>query len=201
MKKPVILLAVLALFSFRAAESTLTPAERKFATEQLTKSQEFMQKTVKGLSPAQLNFKSSPESWSVAECAEHIALSESLIWGMVDGALKPPADPSKRGEVKLADEAVIGMITDRSHKVKTGEAFVPSNKFGSMDGILKEFNAKRKGHIDYVNTTKDDLRNHYAQTPMGTMDAYQVILFMSGHTERHTKQMEEVIADPNFPKK
>lgn len=201
MKKIVLSLAVISLFSFRLADTSLTADERKALAENLTKSRDFMLKTLKGLSPAQLNFKSSPESWSVAECAEHLAISESLIWGMVDGALKPAADPSRRGEVKMSDEAVTNAITDRSHKVKTGEAFVPSGKFGSMDGILKEFNMKRKAHLDYVNATQDDLRNHYAQTPFGTMDAYQVILFMSGHTERHTKQMQEVMADPAFPKK
>ena len=75
------------------------------------------------------------------------------------------------------------------------------NKFGSIDGTLKEFNEKRQAHIDYIKSTKDDLRNSYAAGPMGTMDAYQVVLFMSGHTERHTKQMEEVKASAGFPKK
>ncbi len=201
MKKLFQSLAVLALFSFTPADTLLTATERKFAADQLNKSQEFMLKTMKGLSAAQLNFKSSPTSWSVIECAEHIAISEGLIWGMVDGGMKPPADPAKRGEVKMSDDAVIKAITDRSNKVKTSEAFVPSNKFGSLDGIMKEFSSKRKSHIDYVNATKDDMRNHYAQTPFGVMDTYQVVLFMSGHTERHTKQMLEVMADPNFPKK
>ncbi len=201
MKKLVLSLAVLTLFSFKLADTSLTADERKTAAESLAKSRDFMLKTLKGLSPAQLNFKPSPEAWSVAECAEHIAISEGNIWGMFEGAMKPAADPARRAEVKLADDAILKAITDRTHKVKTGETFVPSGKFGSMDGILKEFNAKRKSHLNYVNATQDDLRNHYAQTPFGTMDAYQVILFMSGHTERHTLQMQEVMTNPDFPKK
>jgi len=31
--------------------------------------------------------------------------------------------------------------------------------------------------------------------PFGKVDAYQVILLMSGHTIRHTDQIKEVIAD------
>ncbi len=50
-------------------------------------------------------------------------------------------------------------------------------------------------------TTEDDLRNHYAKFPFGVMDSYQVLLFMSAHTERHIYQIEEVKADPNLPKK
>ena len=55
--------------------------------------------------------------------------------------------------------------------------------------------------MDYVRTTNDDLRDHFGPHPMlGTMDAYQWILLISAHSERHTKQIEEVKADPNFPK-
>jgi hypothetical protein len=32
------------------------------------------------------------------------------------------------------------------------------------------------------------------------LDAYQFLLFISAHSDRHTKQMLEVKADPNFPK-
>ncbi|HCO82594.1 MAG TPA: DinB family protein, partial [Arenibacter sp.] len=46
---------------------------------------------------------------------------------------------------------------------------------------------------------QDDLRNRYQQLPFGTVDAYQILLFMSGHTERHIKQMEEVMDDEDFP--
>jgi len=37
--------------------------------------------------------------------------------------------------------------------------------------------------------------------PMGkNLDGYEFILFIAGHSERHTKQIAEVKADPNFPK-
>ena len=55
--------------------------------------------------------------------------------------------------------------------------------------------------MDYVHTTNDDLRDHFGPHPMlGTLDAYQWILLISAHSERHTKQIEEVKADPNFPR-
>jgi len=43
----------------------------------------------KGLSEAQWNFKSAPDRWSVAECADHIALAEGFIFGRItDGVMK-----------------------------------------------------------------------------------------------------------------
>jgi hypothetical protein len=32
------------------------------------------------------------------------------------------------------------------------------------------------------------------------MDGYEFILFIAAHSERHVKQINEVKADPNFPK-
>jgi hypothetical protein len=91
------------------------------------------------------------------------------------------------------------MTEDRSQKVKTGEAFEPSGKYGSLEETVEEFKAKRKDHIEYVQNTQDDLRNRYQELPFGTVDAYQILLFMSGHTERHVQQMEEVMDDMDFP--
>jgi hypothetical protein len=38
------------------------------------------------------------------------------------------------------------------------------------------------------------------QSPLGELDAHEWMLFMASHSARHTKQIEEVKADPNFPK-
>jgi len=201
MRTIVLCLMTLALVSFSVPDTSLTDQERKLGMDQLTNSKNHLLTAIKGLSPAQLNFKATPTSWSIAECTEHIAISESLLYGMVEDALKTPADPSRRGEVKMTDEQVIGMISSRDSKFKTAEPFEPTGKFGSHDGTVKEFLAKRDAHIAYVKSTKDDLRNRYAVRPFGTFDTFQAILFMAGHSERHTKQIEEVKADPNFPKK
>ena len=93
MKHVKIFLLVIAatLTSFNIKDSTLTDAERTSAINYLKETKENLMNTVKGLSEAQLNFKASPESWSVAECVEHIAISESNLFGMVQGTLKEAA--------------------------------------------------------------------------------------------------------------
>jgi hypothetical protein len=190
----------LALVSFAIIDAGLTDKEREMSVAELQKTQDRLTSTVKGLSKAQLNFKSSPESWSVAECVEHLAISEGMIGGMLQGALKTPADASKRDSVKISDKDLMAMISSRDQKVKTGEAFEPSGKFGSHKETVQAFLTKRGEHIEYLKTTTDDLRNHFSQSPFGTLDGVQILLFMSGHTERHVKQMEEVIAHTDFPK-
>jgi len=200
MKKLILLISVLTLVSFTEIINGLTDVERLTAIAEMTTTHDHLINSLKGLSKEQLNFKSSPDSWSIAECTEHIAISEENIFGMAQGTLKTAADPSRRSEVKMTDEEILAMMVDRSEKVKTSAPFEPSGKYGSHEATLKAFKAKRKSNMQYVATTEDDLRNHYAEMPFGTMDAYQVLLFMSAHCERHILQIEEVMADANFPK-
>ncbi len=201
MKAIILPILMLVLVSFTVSDAKLTKAERAFAIAEMTKTHDHLLSAIEGLSEAQLNFKSSPESWSIKECVEHIALSENIIFGMQQGTLEVAPDPSKRSEIKMTDEQILAMITDRSNKVKTKTPFEPTGKFGSHENTLKEFTTKRAEHIAYVKNTEDDLRNHYAEFPFGTIDAFQTLLFLSGHTERHVLQIEEIKASEGFPKK
>lgn len=195
-------LTALLLMSFNNPPSKISDADRKFIVDYLVETRDFVFKTVKGLTSEQLNFKSSPDAWSIAECAEHIAITENGLFGWMEGSLKEPADADKLAEAKMTKEEVVAMITDRSSKFKTNEGATPKNSFGSCDASLKEFKAKRDAHIEYMKTTQDDLHGHVATLPNGLVfDSYQLVVFMAGHTKRHTLQMVEIMADANFPKK
>lgn len=192
--------AVVAM-SFNDPATTLTDAERKYAVDLLQSTKDNLLKKVKGLTDEQLNFKADTGSWSIAECVEHIALSERDLFELAQTGLKEPADPSKRSEVKVKDEDLVKMVSDRSQKRKTRETLQPTGKFGSFEATLAEFKKQRNDHIQYIRTTQDDLRNHYNDFPFGKLDTYQTILLMSAHSKRHTSQIEEVLQNPNFPKK
>jgi hypothetical protein len=203
MKTPKLFVFAIAIatMGFSQPDAGLTDSERKYALNLLQETKENLLKKVKGLTQEQLNFKVNAESWSITECVEHVAIAENNFSGLIQTSLKEAADPSKRNEVKMTDDALVKMITDRTHKLKTTEAFQPSGKFGSFDRTLNEFKTKRANNIDYIKTTPDDLRNHYNDFPFGKIDTYQTILFMAAHTKRHTEQVEEVMSAANFPKK
>ncbi|MBD1260286.1 DinB family protein [Maribacter polysiphoniae] len=199
MKKIILPIIALTLVAFGIGTSGITEEERDMALTELERTQDYLLNTLEGLTESQLKYKPSPESWSIAECVEHLSISEQMLGGMLTEALKTPADPSKRDAVTLSDEDLLIMISSRENKVKTGKAFEPSGKFGSHDETVKAFLQKRGEHIEYLKTTKDDLRNHYGQLPFATIDGLQILLFISGHTERHILQMEEVMAHENYP--
>lgn len=202
MKRLFCLLALTAIFSFSTLTPPITPQERAFAADFLSKVEDTLLSSVKGLSEAQLKFKPAPDRWSVEECMKHIAMSEGGIWHMTDSAIGAPANAEKRADVKATDEQVIMMVSDRTHKQKAPEPFQPQNTpFKSFAEAQSTFKKEHEALIDFVKTTDKDLRNHVVALPFASFDAYQMVLFIGSHTKRHTKQILEVMADPNFPKK
>lgn len=198
--KTLVLLQAMILVGFSAvAQQKLTKEEKSTAINHLKQTQSELLIAVKDLSEDQLNYMPDEGAWSIAQIVEHIAISENNIFGIVEMALKNEPDPSKRSEVMISDEQLLAMISSRDKKVTTRPEFEPTNSFGSFQGSLDAFNAKRKSNIAFVKKTKEDLRNRYFDFPFGKVDAYQTILFMSGHTQRHMKQIVEVIRSEGFP--
>ena len=182
-------------------EDVLSKKERKYAADHMKNTKAEVQEAIKGLTPAQLDFKPATDKWSITECVYHIAISEKNLWGMLEKSMKEPATPEKKKDHKLTDEQVINMIESRENKVKTFPPFEPQNTgYKSLDEAMNDFKTTRMAHIKYIKATSEDLRNHFVQMPFGLLDCYQLCLMISSHTERHTKQLNEVKADAKFPK-
>lgn len=179
----------------------LTKTEKKIAIDQLKLTREELLKSVKGLSDNQLNFKPSAEEWSVNECVQHLALTENLFRKSIDDMLLKAPNPEKRSEIKISDQDVIAKMASREMKVKTFPSLTPENsKWSNTKEALDEIKQKRKSLMQFVKTTETDMRSHVSESPMGMVDAYQVVLMTAAHTTRHTQQINEVKTHPQFPK-
>ena len=180
---------------------SLTPEERDRALKYLETTRAGVLDATKGLSAVQWNFKPAPDRWSVAEVTEHIAAAEDFLMDMVnEKVMKAPAR-TEAEDVKAIDEQVLKAVPDRTNKVQAPEPLRPTNRFGSAEGSLKHFQESRAKTIGFLKST-NDLREHAVDSPFGKkLDGYEWVLFVAAHSERHTKQISEVKADPNFPKK
>ena len=76
MRKLLFLCAAFLVSSFTPTSPTLSDKERKDAIEQLSKTEQGVFNSLKGLSDAQLNFKAAPDKWSISDCVKHIAKTE-----------------------------------------------------------------------------------------------------------------------------
>jgi hypothetical protein len=185
-----------------AGQTTLTQQERDSALKQFANTRDNFLKSIAGLSQKQWTFKPAPDRWSVAEVAEHITISESTLLGLVQQRLmSSPAAPERREQVKGKDELIEQRVPDRSHKAQAPDILKPTGRWPNEADLVKAFETERAATIEYVRTTNDDLRDHFFDHPaFGTLDGYQWLLLISTHSARHTAQIEEVKADPNFPR-
>jgi len=180
----------------------ISDSERASLIDHLNKTKAKFHAAVAGLSEAQYNFKAAPERWSIAECAEHIAVSEDMIRSLVtDRVLKTPASPDNIAVRVKNDAMILTGLTDRSQKFKAPEMLQPTRRFATLQEAVAHFGKSRQQTLDYAKTSTDDLRSHAAPHPVfKEMDGYQWLLLLSGHSERHTLQILEVKAEPTFPK-
>lgn len=187
--------------SLTAADNgRMSEAERSFLVDQLEQTKKSVLESIAGLTPAQWTFKAAPDRWSVQQCAEHIVLAEGYIFGGSQKLLETPAVPRPEKSNATVDHMLVAQVTNRSKKLTAPEPLVPSGKFATPEEAAKAFIEARDKSIAYAKTTDAELRVHVGPGPAGPMDAYQVLLLMASHSARHTAQIREVEADPNFPK-
>ena len=209
MKKLSLLFILFLLVSFQEKEAgMINPTEivepnlkdKEFLLEYFEETRNHLEEITEDLSEAQLNFKPAEERWSVNQVLEHIVLTEAAIFKMTEDMMAQEPAPERRSEIKVSDEALISGIEDRSKKVKASAELQPTGKFSNPDMALDKLEEQREAMLDFIrDTSEDEMRNHVTDSPFGPIDAYQSLLFIAGHTARHTKQIEEVLADSGFP--
>ena len=175
----------------------MTPSEREHIAAYLAETRENLLRATRGLSPTQLQYKPAPDRWSVAECLEHIILTESLVLGNINNTLQQAPDSTASAQV---DDDLRRIMTDRSARAKNPDRLTPTGRW-PHEQLLDEFEATRKRTVDFVASTNAPLRQFGFPHPrFGQLDCYQWLLLAAGHGERHRAQAEEVVAGAEFPR-
>lgn len=179
----------------------LTQQERDSLLNHLQQTRKAFLESIVDLSDAQWTFRAGADRWSIAEVAEHIAISETTILQLVtDKMLNGPPIPPQPNPV--SDEKLLAWLLDRSSKFQAPEMLRPTNRWATRDALTKDFVAAREKTMTYVRTTADDLHGHGGPHPVFKMlDGYQWLLLLSGHSARHIAQIQEVKATATYPEK
>ena len=198
MRKAVMMLCGVLCLGGVAFGQNVSPEDKEKGLKSLEQTRQGVLDATKGLSDAQWKFKPAPDRWSVAEVLEHITVAEDYLFeNGAEKALKGPASAPDRDSKKM-DAAILAMVPDRSVKRQAPDQLVPTGRWSPAE-TLEHFEKSRARTIEFLKDTPD-LRGHTSDSPFGPMDSYEWIIFISAHSERHTKQILEVKADPNFPK-
>ena len=193
--------------------SNAAVADRTFTASELDQARLYFQQTrdgalgsVKGLSPAQWNFKPAADRWSIAEILEHVVfVQERMLERLRDQIPQAPPPPADH-DPKEIDAIVIRQIPDRLSKFPAQEFSRPNGRSVPSE-LLERFIANYDRLAISLESTPD-LRGHavealflkaVSQGKYQWIDGYQSLLAAAAHTERHTKQVLEVKAGADFP--
>ena len=190
-------LACLLTASGPAHAGPMTAGERQRLIAHLQMTEAWLMSELQGLSEAQLRFKSTPETWSITEVVEHLAIAEPQYWKNLQDSLKAPVQQGYKAEA--TDAAILWYGIDRTDRTTTGEARVPKGAFPAAADSLASFRKLRSTMLETAGTSQEDFRGR----PLigGNQDVYQWFLMISTHSQRHILQIREIKANAGYPRR
>jgi DinB superfamily len=173
----------------------LTDLERQRLITHYEMTEAWLVSEVSGLTDAQLHFRPAPDAWHILDVVEHLAVAEPQYWERVGASMKerPAAEPSE-----ATDAGILWYGIDRTNRTRTGEARVPTGRYGTVNQALGDFRALRGRILQYVKTTTEEPRAH--RLLEGNMDVYQWLLMISTHSQRHILQIREIKSNAAYPR-
>jgi hypothetical protein len=192
-----LLLAFALLSPGRASAGPMTPGERQRLIAHLEMTESWLASELDGLSYKQLTFKSAPDTWSIKDVVEHLAIAEPQYWANLESSLKEPVKADWKPSA--TDEQMLWYGIDRTNRQRTGEARVPQGRFSTAQDALASFRKLRRTMIDAATRSQEDFRGRPFMG--GGQDVYQWFLMISTHSQRHILQIREIKAHASYPKK
>jgi hypothetical protein len=174
----------------------LSDSDRQRLLAHLRMTEGWLTTEVEGLTPAQLRYRTTPESWTVMDVVEHLAVAEPQYWDQLKRSLERPAVQGYKPEA--TDANILWYGIDRSRRQKTGEARVPAGKYADVKESLAAFRTLRATMIEHATGTREDLRGRALVD--GNMDVYQWFLMISSHAQRHILQIREIKESLGYPR-
>jgi hypothetical protein len=178
------------------AAAPLTNLERQRLVAHMEMTGSWLVDEVSGLSPAQLQFRPAPGAWNIMEVVEHLVVVGPIYWQDFRNAMKAPPSRQRRSGT---DADVLWYGIDRTQRQKAVPAEEPRGQLRDLRAGLEAWRKLHAQILEYVRTTDEDLRSHGVEREGS--DAYQWLLLISTHEQRHILQIREIKADPRFPKK
>ena len=181
--------------------SPWSETDRKYLVDNLARTREMIIRETTNLTKDQWDFKESPDRWSISEVVEHIAIWELLLSHEVSKALSAGLQPALNKDAK-PDSIYVGFIMENKLHISTEytKPFTYTLPMGLNDGKnnLAWFLKMRNESIDYLSTSKEDLRSYYFKASRPNIHQLYITIF--GHSERHYRQITKIKAHPNYPR-
>lgn len=157
------------------------------------------------LTSAQENARPSPDEWAVSEIAEHLAIIEERLSKLFPVMLtKAEAGGfERRADQPFRPVSVESMVEQsKREKYTAPEMARPTGTVSLADSINRLNRSREAINVLRPRLEALDLTNvTYPHPVFGPLDAYQWLVFIGVHEERHLRQIESVMASAQIAAK
>ncbi len=180
----------------------LTPQDRAFLTNHLSQTRDLLLSEIADLRPDQWIFRPEEETWSISECADHIASIERRVFSMVSKHMQSATpDLQRAAEVQKKTQWILEAVPSRHARVKVPAGIENTSHSATPQEFVDLFQERRAALLKYVSETEDPMHDRVAPHMIfKDLDGCQWLLMISLHSERHAAQIAEVKSHPAYPK-
>ncbi len=145
---------------------------------------------LRGIDEESVRLRPRPDSWSVLDCLEHIALTEAALLPRLH-----EAKPSDRSHADPARETRFRELAlNRQRPIVAPDPVCPGRESPTLSHACQAFHAVRDQTLCFLRNFKGDLRSWLAIHPLITrpVNCYEMLLLIALHPTRHAQQIAEI---------
>ncbi len=177
-------------------------------TSELEKISEFARRTFGKLSPEKLNWKPNAKSWSIAQCFEHLIVTNNLYFPAIQKVISGTHRNNFFSKIPFSTNLISVLMKnalnpEQKRKMKTFKIFEPSVSNVSQT-IIEDFAKNQQKLIEMIEAVKGfDVHKIKITEPLSIAlnlrldDAFEILVM---HEKRHFLQAERVFESGDFPK-
>lgn len=160
-----------------------------------------------GISLEQLNWKVSPESWSIAQCLEHLIIADSCYFSdlkkITEGNFKMNYWERLSPFTNLCGRLLRDRLQEQVKKKMIAPAKIQPTKLKKQLDIIESYHKNLDIFLAYIlNCTRIDIDKIIITSPTIPIVTYTLrdaLYFLVNHEHRHINQALRVKANSEFP--
>jgi hypothetical protein len=157
---------------------------------------------VRGLSDAQLGFRTTPGRWSIGEILDHLCLAERSITRTISRLLQQAAGLGQIGQPGTLDipPQLIDLET-YNRAASSPESVMPSPD-RPLERLLAGLEESRDRLLDVTRRADGRVVGNVTlpHFQVGDLNFYQWLAVEGAHEAKHLARIRRIKADPGFPK-
>lgn len=162
-----------------------------------------LRERVSQLSAVQENFRPASGGWSVAEIVEHLAILEERLLGLMNVMVSKveKTGPQDGGAGFQFKPVTLEQFAERSRREKytAPETAQPQGGVSINDSLERMLKSRATLHELRPRLEANDLSAaRYPHPAFGPLDLYQWLVMIGFHEERHLRQIEALLASPEY---